>query len=58
MEDLTLKERLDQLYRVPGHVDTFTPEEAEELGAFTEDALSLKDAEEAMIDLYEDNRSI
>ncbi len=57
MKDLSLQERIDQL-PTPGHVETFTPDEAEEVGAFEEDALSLDEAEDSMMDLYEDTRSI
>lgn len=35
---------------VPGFKETFDPEEAEEMGAFEETAISLADAEEASFD--------
>lgn len=38
---------------VPGREVEFTPEEAEELGAFPEDALSEEDAKESSIDLLD-----
>lgn len=57
MKDLSEKERIGQL-QTPGHIETFTPDEAEKVGAFEEDALSLKEAEDSMMDLYEDTRSI
>lgn len=57
MKDLDLKKRIDQL-KTPGHVETFTPDEAEKAGAFEEDALTLDEAEDSVMDLYEDTRSI
>lgn len=38
---------------VPGRQVEFTPEEAEVLGAFPDDALSEEDAKESSIDLIE-----
>lgn len=35
---------------IPGHIQEFDPDEAELAGAFIEDAMSLEDAEAAMLD--------
>lgn len=37
-----------------GYTGTFTPEEADSLGAFQEDAISFEDAQEAVFDSRED----
>lgn len=50
MEDKTLDEKLIDPLK-PGHQVEFEPEEAEQAGAFVEDALSEEDALESDIDL-------
>lgn len=53
MSNSILIDRLNQL-DMPGHVETFTPDEAELLGAFEEFALSEEDAIEGADDLLND----
>lgn len=53
MSNSILIDRLNQL-DIPGHVETFTPDEAELLGAFEEFALSEEDAIEGADDLLND----
>ena len=43
---------------VPGYEVEFDPEEAEQAGAFTEDALSLHDAAESGIDLLDPSAAL
>jgi hypothetical protein len=54
MKDTELIDRLNQL-ETPGHIETFTPDEAELLGAFEELALSEDDAIQGAIDLLNDS---
>ena len=54
MKNTDLVDRLNQL-ETPGHIETFTPDEAELLGAFEELALSEDDAIQGAIDLLNDS---
>ena len=51
--DLQMLDTVDQKFRdlsIPGFLVSFTPDEAEEAGAFEETALSFEDAWEARFD--------
>ena len=46
-----LKEKLSDAFNNPGFIAEFSPDEAEQAGAFVEDALSEQDALDSAIDL-------
>jgi len=50
--DDLLKDKLEDAM-VPGHVVEFDPPEAEQVGAFQEDALSEDDAMDSAIDIHD-----
>jgi hypothetical protein len=51
MAEGVLNEKLSDAFNNPGFIAEFSPEEAEQAGAFVEDALSEQDALDSAIDL-------